>query len=202
MGTATSRQTSLTTSRGHARTIVALIDALGLSQCGLVGHSMGGAVAVHVATTRASAVSLLVMAEADIDGGGEPNSQSEAQFLGSGFRELIESQAQEAEAEPTGLRAAHLGMTRLLEPRAIYREEGSMREGTDPSVRSLLSGLEIPRFYLMGELRDPDPDLQHDLAEMGVEWKVVPKTGHPMGLQNPEGLAEAVAEALAASWPQ
>jgi pimeloyl-ACP methyl ester carboxylesterase len=35
---------------------------------------------------------------------------------------------------------------------------------------------------------------------MGVRWKVVPKTGHPMALQNPEGLAQAVAEALAESW--
>ncbi len=184
----------------HARTIAAVIDSLGLSECGLVGHSMGGAVAVHVATARTGQVSMLILAEADIDADGEPNRQSEQEFVDSGFGELIEAQAHEAEAEPASLRAAHLGMTRLLEPRATYREEVSMRDGTDPSVRSLLGKLEMPRFYLQGELSGPDPDLQHDLAEMGVGWMVVPNTGHPMGLQNPEGLAQTVAEALAMSW--
>ena len=180
----------------HARTVVALIDALGLSECGLVGHSMGGEVAVHVATARLSQVSLLIMAEGSIDPESALSGQSEEQFLESGFRELLEGQAKEAEAQPTGLRAAHLGMTRLLEPRAIYREDVS-RGG---AVRSLLGKLEMPRWYFQGELSDPQPALQRDLAEMGVGWKVVPKTGHPMGLQNPEGFAEVVAEAVAASW--
>ncbi|MEX0863717.1 MAG: alpha/beta hydrolase [Acidimicrobiia bacterium] len=186
----------------HARTIIALIDALGLSQCGLVGHSMGGKVAVHVATGRPSHVSLLIMAESNIDGGGEPRGESEEQFIESGFGELIKAQAIEAEAEPASLRAAHLGMTRLLEPRATYREEVSSQRRTDPSVRSLLNKLKVPRFFLQGELSNPEPDLQHDLEEMGVGWKIVPKTGHPMGLQNPEGLAQAVADALAATWPK
>ena len=186
----------------HARTIVALIDTLGLSQCGLVGHSMGGTVAVHVATARVTHVSFLILAEADIDAGGQASSQSEDQYVESGFGELLEAQELEAEADPAGLRAAHLGMTRLLEPRATHREEVSMHRGTDPSVRSLLGNLGMPRFYLQGELSDPEPDLQRDLVEMGVAWKVVPKTGHPMGLQNPEGLAQTVADALAASWPQ
>jgi hypothetical protein len=53
-----------------------------------------------------------------------------------------------------------------------------------------------------GELSEPEPDLQRDLTAMGVEWKVVPDTGHAMGLQNPAGFAHAVAEALDASWPK
>ena len=186
----------------HARTIVTLAEALGLRQYGLVGHSMGGAVAVHVATAQASHVSVLILAEASIDAGSDPSIQSEQQFVDSGFGDLIEVQEREAEAEPTGLRAAHLGMTRLLDPRAMHREEDSLQRGTDPSVRSLLSELEMPRFYLQGELSDPEPGLQRGLEEIGVDWKVVPKTGHPMGLQNPRGLAETIAEALAVSWPR
>jgi pimeloyl-ACP methyl ester carboxylesterase len=188
----------------HARTIVALIDALGLTECGLVGHSMGGAVAIHVATARATIVSLLIMAEGAIDAGGEDRlgGQTEEQFVERGFDELIETQSKEAEGQPGGLRAAHLGITRLIEPRAIHREAASLQQGTDPSVRSLLGKLEMPRWYLQGELSDPEPDLQHDLGAMGVGWKVVPKTGHPMGLQNPEGFAQTVADVMAASWPR
>ena len=60
----------------------------------------------------------------------------------------------------------------------------------------------MPRWCWMGSLSDPKPDLQRDLAAIGVEWKVVPDTGHAMGLQNPEGLAQTVAEVLATSWPR
>jgi len=165
---------------------------------------MGGAVAVHVATARATIVSLLIMAEGNIDAntGGPLGGQTEGQFVERGFSELLEAQLKEAEAQPDGLRAAHLGITRLVEPRAIHREAVSMHREANPSVRSLLGKLETPRWYLQGELSDPEPDLQHDLAAMGVGWKVVPKTGHPMGLQNPDGLAETIAEVLAASWPR
>lgn len=93
------------------------------------------------------------------------------------------TQSKEAKAQPDGLRAAHLGITCLVEPRALHREGASLERGTNPSVRSLLRTLQIPRWYLHGELSDPEPDLQRDLAAMGVGWKVVPNTGHAMGLQ-------------------
>jgi pimeloyl-ACP methyl ester carboxylesterase len=191
------------TRQAHARTIVALIDTLGLRACGLVGHSMGGAIAVHVAAARPSIVSLLINAEGSIDGGGDAplGGQSEDQFVEHGFRELIEGQAKQAEAQPNGLRAAHLEMTRLVEPRAIHREAiSSLERGPDASVRAQLRELRMARWYLMGELSDPEPGLQQDLAAMGIGWKVVPKTAHAMGLENPEGLAQVVAEVVAASW--
>lgn len=190
------------TREAHARTIVALIDALGLSECGLVGHSMGGAVAIHVATDRPAIVSLLIMAEGALDAGGEApfGGMSEERFITHGFRELLETQTKEAEAQPDGLRAAHLGITRTADPVALHREGRSLQRGTNPSVRSLLGTLRMPRWYLQGELSDPDPELEGDLAVMGVGWKVVPETGHAMGIQNPEGLAQAVAEAVNESW--
>jgi pimeloyl-ACP methyl ester carboxylesterase len=187
----------------HARTIVALIDTLGVSECGLVGHSMGGAVAVLVATARPNTVALLIMAEPSIDGGGgEPLAgQTEDEFVALGFSELLDAQAAEAEAQPRGWRAAHLGMTRLVEPRALHREAVSHERGTNPSVRWLLANLQMPRWYLHGELTEPEAGLQHDLLEMGVRWKVVPKAGHPMGVQNPLGVAQTVSEILLlASW--
>ena len=41
-----------------------------------------------------------------------------------------------------------------------------------------------------------------DLEAAGVEFRVVPDTGHMMALQNPRGLAATIAEILAESWPR
>lgn len=186
----------------HARTIVALIDALGLSECGLVGHSMGGAVAILVAAARPTVVSLLVMAEGNVGPEGDDglDGQTEDRFVERGFPDLLAGQSKEAEAHPDGLRAAHLGITRLVEPRAIHREAVSTELPRNPSLRSLLGDLEIPRWYLLGALSDPEPEFEREMATIGVGWKVVPQTGHPMGLQNPEGLAQTVAELLPTFW--
>jgi pimeloyl-ACP methyl ester carboxylesterase len=185
----------------HARTIVALIDTLGIDRCGLVGHSMGGGIGVLVAAARPDIVTLLIMAEGNLDpDAGEPSlGASEDEFAERGFADLLDRHRKEALSTPSGIRARHLGITRLVDPRAIHREEVSMFEETSPSLRSLLAGLEMPRWYLNGELSEAD-GLEAELAAIGVGWKVVPATGHPMGLQNPAGFAETVAEVLRDSW--
>ena len=185
----------------HARTIVTLIDTLGITACGLVGHSMGGGIAVHVAAARPAVVTLLVMAEGALDDKeGQPaDGQTEAEFVEHGFSALLAGQRQDAVAAPASLRATHVGITALIEPRALYREEVSRINGSNPPIRELLAGLPIPRWYLIGELSDPE-DMEADLASIGVGWKVVPEAGHPMGLQNPAGFADTVAETMAESW--
>ena len=185
----------------HARTVVACIDALGIDGCGLVGHSMGGGVAVLTAAARPDVVSLLMMAEGVLEGDGEVvfDGQPEDEFVGEGFDELLRGQREDALTTPTGVRAKHVGITQLIEPRALHREAVSMRDGTDPSIRGSLAVLTIPRWYVIGELSDAE-NLQADLAAIGVGWKVVPDAGHPMALQNPEGVARAVAEAASAAW--
>jgi pimeloyl-ACP methyl ester carboxylesterase len=185
----------------HARTVVALIDALAIPECGLVGHSMGGGIAVHVAAARPAQVSLLVLAEAHL--GPEDHelfgSPSEAAFVASGFADLLVAQTADAQAAPDGIRAMHLEMTRLIEPRALYREDVSMAADTTPPIRELLAALTIPRWYLNGEWSDAD-GLEADLATIGVGWRIVPDAGHPMALQNPAGFAQIVAELLPAAW--
>ncbi|HEY7969061.1 MAG TPA: alpha/beta hydrolase [Candidatus Limnocylindrales bacterium] len=186
----------------HARTIVALIDSLGLEDCGLVGHSMGGAIAILVAAARPAVISLLVLAEANVGPEGDDGLEglSEEAFVEGGFPDQLASKLTDAVANPDGLGAAHLGITRLVEPRAVYREAVSMERERTPTLRSILGGLDMPRWYLTGELSDPDPEFDRGMAAMGVGLKVVPGTGHPMGLQNPEGLARTIADVIAASW--
>ena len=181
----------------HARTIVALLDGLAIQRCAVVGHSMGGAVAALVAAARPKIVSTLIVAEPAL---GDPLSesefaeQSEDEFATEGFAELLRSQQNDAEQQPAGFRAAHLGITRMVAPRALYRGAASLARGTSPTVRLLLKDLPMPRYYLQGEATPGGP--QEDLVRAGVEWRTVPMSGHPMGLQNPFGFAVAVADAI------
>lgn len=184
----------------HARTIVALIDALDLAECGVIGHSMGGGVAILVASARPHIVSLLIMAEGRLDldpEGPDPiAAQSEQDFVERGFADLLDGQTRDAEALPQGLRATHLGITRLVAPYALYRAAVAHGRDTEPPLRSQLKDLEMPRWYLDGaESESWGP--RDDLEAAGIGFKVVPNTGHMMGIQNPGGLAQTIAEILA-----
>jgi pimeloyl-ACP methyl ester carboxylesterase len=189
----------------HARTIVAVIDAQGVTECGVIGHSMGGGVAILVAAARPQNVSLLVMAEGrldlDADGPDPIAAQSEQDFVDHGFAELLDGQVRDAEALPGGLRAAHLGITRLVAPHALHRAEVAHGRDTDPPLRSLLKDLQMPCWYLDGAEGDPLGP-RDDLEGAGVRFRVVPDTGHMMALQNPSGLAGTIAGILADSWPR
>jgi pimeloyl-ACP methyl ester carboxylesterase len=186
----------------HARTIVAVMDALALTECGVIGHSMGGGVGILVASARPQRVSLLVMAEGRLDidpAGPDPiAAQSEQDFVDQGFSELLDGQTRDAEALPEGLRAAHLGITRLVAPYALHRAEVARGRDTDPPLRAQLNELQMPRWYLDGAESEPWGP-RDDLEAAGVRFKVVPDTGHMMALQNPGGLAAAIAEILAVS---
>jgi pimeloyl-ACP methyl ester carboxylesterase len=183
----------------HARTVVELIDGLGIEECALVGHSMGGEIAIRVAAARPEVVSKLVMVEGTVDPHGEEvfDGQSEEHFVARGFAELVASQRSSADADPAGIPAVHLGMTQILEPRAVYRSDVSMRDGHDPSARSLLASLSAERWFLVGELSEPEPEFEASIRELAVSLLRVPDTSHAMGLQNPRGLANAVAAILA-----
>jgi len=186
----------------HARTIAALIDELALTTCAVIGHSMGGGVAILVAAARPQIVSLLIMAEGNLGPEGEPEpiaAQSEQAFVERGFSDLLAGQTRDAEAQPAGLRAAHLGITRVVAPYAIHRAVVGEAHDTDPPLRSILKDLPMRRWYLDGAESEP-PSPRDDLKAAGVEFLVVADTGHAMGLQNPNGLAKAVAEIVASSW--
>jgi pimeloyl-ACP methyl ester carboxylesterase len=187
----------------HARTVVDLITALGFDECGLVGHSMGGEIGIRVAAALPGVVTLLVMAEGTLDPHGEQvfDGQTEDEFADTGFAALLATMRAGAVADPAGVPAVHLGLTSGLEPRAVHREDVSMRDGSDPAARSLLAGLAAQRWYLWGALSEPEPEFDRGIEALGVRIARVPGTGHPMGLQNPEGLASTVAGIVDGTWP-
>lgn len=79
----------------HASVAAAVIDALGLRGVTLVGHSLGGSIAISLATRRADLVGELVVAEPNLDPGvgtmsARIASYDEDAFAAGGVRDLVE----------------------------------------------------------------------------------------------------------------
>ncbi len=190
----------------HAQIVTDLLDHLGLDGCQLVGHSMGGAVAVTVASERPDLVSDLVLAEGKLDAGPAgfasfAEGRSEEEYVNDWFPNFIASRLEDAKTE-AGVLAIHLGMAQAAAPWAVYRTSKSLNAGSlQPSLRERFLSLDIPRAYFVGANSEPDEDdvpLKAELMQRGGDWVVVPDAEHQMNFDNPEGFADAIARRVRA----
>ncbi|WP_146842863.1 alpha/beta fold hydrolase [Cellulomonas composti] len=175
----------------HAGTIARLLDALGVRGAHVVGHSMGGGVAVLLAQQRPDLVARLVLVEPSLRPSPRPlvEPYSEAEYVRTGFALRL------ADAGPQW--AATM---RLADPVAMYRSELALGAAM-PVLDEVLLGLAMPRAIVEGELSGwlaDDPRLR----AAGVPVHVVPGTTHVMMLEDPPAFARALRAALAADAAQ
>ncbi|MGW8887534.1 alpha/beta fold hydrolase [Streptomyces sp. NPDC055749] len=174
----------------HADALAAVLGAAGVRGAELVGHSMGGAVAVVLAHRRPDLVARLVLTEANLDpyppgttGGSGIGSWTEEDFVhGGGFARVLER------VGPTW--AATM---RLADPLALHRTATALMRGTDPTMRRMLTESTADRIYLQGalsgELLGAD-----GLMASGVRVLTVPGAGHNIMFDRPDALVGAIAE--------
>ncbi|GAA0364931.1 alpha/beta hydrolase [Streptomyces blastmyceticus] len=173
----------------HADALAAVLDAAGAAGAEVIGHSMGGAVAIVLATRRPDLASRLVLAEANLDpnpprtaGSSGIASYTERDFVrGGGFTETLE-------------RVGHIwrATMRLADPTALHRSAAGLIRGTDPTMRRQLMDLTIPRTYLMGELSGALQGCA-ELAASGVDVVTVAGAGHNIMFDNPAAFVAAIA---------
>ncbi|MFC8519235.1 alpha/beta fold hydrolase [Streptomyces sp. NPDC057257] len=172
----------------HADALAAALGAAEITGAELVGHSMGGAVAIVLAHRRPELVSRLVLTEANLDACPPPTAGSsgiasygEDEFVGGAHARVLE--------EVGPLWAATM---RLADPRALHRSAVGLRRGSDPVMRDILEGLPIDRVYLQGELSG-ELDGREGLEAAGVRVTTVPGAGHNVMFDSPDAFAAAVA---------
>jgi pimeloyl-ACP methyl ester carboxylesterase len=172
----------------HADAVAVALDAAGLTGAELIGHSMGGSVAVVLAHRRPDLVSRLVLTEANLDAFPPPGAGSssiasyqEDEFVAGGHARVLEKVGP--------LWAATM---RLADPRGLHRSAVGLRRGSDPVMRDLLEGMGIERVYLQGELSGELPGRER-LEAAGVRVLTVPAAGHNIMFDNPDAFAAAVA---------
>lgn len=181
------------TTTAHAEAVVELIETLHLREVVLYGHSMGGAIAIEVASRLRTKVTHLILSEANLDAGGGEFSTGIAQqplneYLAHGHRAAKDG----AMAQGYGDWAA---MMRCALPRAVHAGATSLVAGVTPDWCSQLYNHLSKRSFIFGEDSLPDPD-ESRLREAGLQIEIVPGAGHGMALDNPAGLAQAIANCL------
>jgi pimeloyl-ACP methyl ester carboxylesterase len=189
----------------HASTLSRLLDHIGSKQYILVGHSMGGAVAIELASKRSDLIVQLVLAEANLEVGGGIWSrniaeQTENDFERLGYQQLINKRRSAALAGDYVASIA-LGIWQVASPFAFHRSAVSLVKGTQPVMWDQLIRLPIPRTFIFGsrsiEEYEEDKELHKRLEAHGIQVAIVPDAGHGMIAENPVGFARVISEALA-----
>ena len=177
----------------HAQTVAGLIRQLDAPALDIIGHSMGGAVAIAASSLCPDKVARLVLLEPNLDAGGGVFSRalaamSEQEFVSRGQRRM----ARLASREGSPLWAGSLSASHAP---AVHRAAVSLVQGGEPSWRSQLLALTMPRSVVVGERSLPQPGLTC-LAQDGVSVHVLADAGHAMSEDNPAGLAALLADIL------
>jgi pimeloyl-ACP methyl ester carboxylesterase len=176
----------------HANIVASLLDYLNLKGCAVIGHSMGGSIAIVLATTRPDLVSNLIVAEGNLDPGlgsvsGPITAQTEEQFMKSGYAAFLRGVISEGWAD-------YAGTVQASNPVAMYRSAVSLIEDRQPTFREQLLALSIPRTFVFGERNLSTPDFEA-LSAQGINVLVVEDSGHDMMTDNPDGFAEVIVRA-------
>ena len=177
--------------------VIHLLDAVGVANAPVMGHSMGGSIAIQLATRRPDLVSRLILAE--------PLLQAEQSVLGRTIARRAESdyvlrgyamlQMATRRQAARGERAA-VGFQEPLRhanPVTMHRAASSLLEQRSPTFGEQLHVLTVPRTLLIGE------GTNMDLGSLGtgdIGIVRIPDAGHSMMTENPEAFARAIAATL------
>ncbi len=179
----------------QAENVALLLDHLALRDCVVIGHSMGGSIAILLGHARPDLAAHLIIAEGNLDPGpgfvsGRIVTTSEQAFVEEKYDQFI---AQMADAGYHD----YAGTVRASDPRCLHRSAVSLIADRSPTYRDCLYAFSGARTYVFGERTLPDPD-ERILRERGIDIRVVPNAGHDMMGDNPEGFACAVGDAIIA----
>lgn len=176
----------------HARQVHGLIRERNFQQIDIYGHSMGGSIAIEAADLLGDKVQNLVVSEANLDRGGGMFSRAiaawkEVDYMRTGHSAMLI----QAQASGNGAWAA---MMRAASARAVHRGAASLVEGGSRDWRSQFLQHPSQKTFIFGKRSLPDPDFEF-LSSRGIRVDIVDDAGHSMAIENPGGLAAAIAQA-------
>ena len=186
----------------HAETVAEILDSEQLSGCTVVGHSMGGTVAIMLALKRPDLVANLIVGEPNLTPGGGPATSHIASFSRDDYVSKIypEELGQWRKGAIAGdpMNAFLLSAWGTADPSGLHGNSMSL-VNLDDAFKNRYLSLPIRRTYIYGEhsLSDGPEDVTADeLQAHGVTVSVVSSAGHGLMLENLDGFVEALRQAI------
>lgn len=178
----------------HVKNLKMLVNKLDVKRINLFGHSMGGAIAIQLASEIQDQVEALVISEGNLDPGGGFYSRKIASYLLSEYEAVGHDRILTDNIESRN--DGWVATLKLADPKAVYDGACDLVAGTRPSWRKQLYNLkDIKRTYIFGENSLPDDD-EEILRENGINVSIIKNCGHNMATENPIGLSEVIAKAI------
>ena len=191
--------------------ITAVLDQLGLSTVSVVGYSMGGRLALRLASTVPRRVAALVVVSASPGLRGAEARRARAAQDGlladaierDGVAAFVErwerlpmfaTQAALPEAARERVRAERLGHS----ARGLANSLRGMGQGVQPPMYARLRLMRVPALILAGELDAPYCAMGREMERLMPQARlaIVPGAGHAVHLEQPEEFRRMVTEFL------
>ena len=193
------------TLKEHVASIATLLDDANCRNVTLVGHSMGGTVAICLAMARPDIVANLIVGEGNVTAGGgglvkQIVSHSEADFVSTIFPKMKADIFESAKSgDMIGLRRNNVW--KHVSPVGLYRNAQALNGVSDDLLDSFLA-LPIPKTFIYGDKTLPATDEQigpdtpspERLKLHGVNIGVVPNAGHGQMFDNLDGFVEVLSK--------
>lgn len=193
--------------QNHAKTVASILDHEGLGNCTVVGHSMGGTVAIYLARQRPDLVAALFVCEGNITAGGGVatrlfTSVPESEFVNEFFPDMLAKWREDGRDgdKPAQWRCGAWDGTDFS---GVYKNSAAL-VNLEPGFKQKFFSLPMRRTFVYGEASlpentgevtadAPDPD---ELRENGISVAIVPGVGHQLMIADPNGFVKVLAAAL------
>ncbi len=196
--------------------LTALLDALAVARAAVLGYSLGGRVALHLALLAPERVEALIL-ESVSPGIDDPEEraarvQSDEALAASIERDGVEAFVEYWESIPlfaTQRRLPPDVFARQRAQRLANRPHGlanslrGMGAGAQSPLRSRLGEIRAPTLLIAGELDEKYRSLAMEMARLipRARTAIIPGAGHATHLERPDDFARAVGDALEAWAP-
>lgn len=199
-----------------AADVTALLDALGIERAAVLGYSLGGRVALHLALAAPERIAALVLESAS-PGSGDPAEREARVAADRALADEIERDGIEAfvdrwerlplwstqAALPADARAALRAQRLANDARGLANSLRGMGAGAQESLWPRLGELRMPALLVAGELDAKYRDIARAMRRRiaGARVEIVEGAGHAVHLEEPASFASLVKEFLTSCLP-
>ncbi len=187
----------------HAEDLAAWLTRVGVERAVVLGHSMGGVIAVLMAERHPDRVTMVV----DVDGNsslgdcvysGKAAAMPLEAFTGGGHTQLMDAIYRAGVDDPA--QRGYYASQRLCDPAVFHRNSLDLLDESRPeTLPARRAALPMPLVYIAGAPRGASARSRQLLDEAGVDVKEIAPSGHWPFIDQPDAFCAALGAALEGS---